>query len=272
MLAGVGIGHPAQAVAAAGKGRQAAQQHRFLRPPGLAAEAGVPLPLEQQLPVGDHRPVHFHHGFAPGAAVVVHRPEFVGGAGAADIGDLLVHHQDLAMVAEQVAYAGLPAQRVVAAELAAGLDQLLAPAVAQFQAAEAVEQAAHPHAAGAGIQQRVQQGLGAAAAFHQIEFQLHLPLGAGDAGEHAREEILSVAEQGEAVAAAPGKDRSAHREAKISTAPTGTDRPMLFSPASLRSLSTPGARPKSAASSTSGDSVTTWKRWSSRRVASTSAT
>lgn len=170
------------------------------------------------------------------------------------------------MVAVEIAASQLPAQRVVQPQFAAGLAQALDPGAAQAEAAEAVEQAAHGDAPAAGIQQGDEKQFGAMPVFHQVQLQLDAPLRRLDGQQHAREEPHAVIEQGEAVVAAPGKDRAAHREVKISTAPTGTESPILPAPASLRRVSMPGARSKSAASSTSGDRVTTWKRCSSRRV------
>ena len=271
VLAGVGVRHPAQSLAAVGRRRQPCRGHRLARAPGPGLQAGVPLALEQGQPVGGHRALHFHHHFVPGAAVVRHRPELVGRPGAAHEGQVLVDQQQLAVVAVQDAPAGAPAQRVVLAQLATGRKQAAAPGATQAQAAESVEQAAHRHPAGSRDQQRFEQALGATAALHQVQLQVDLALRVLDGREHAREEIFSIAIQGEAVAAAPGKDRPAHRAAKISTAPTGTERPMPLPPASWRRRSTPGARPKSASSTINGARVTTWKRRSSRRVTSTSA-
>ena len=119
----------------------------------------------------------------------------------------------------------------------------------------ALQQATHLHPAQGRQAQLVDQLRGAIAGRHQIQFQLHLALGTGNGGKHAREELRTVEQQLEAVTAAPGKDHQ--RALKISTALTGTARLMAGKPARARRLSRPSARPKSAAFSTSGARVTT---------------
>src|SRR5690606_5544545 len=117
------------------------------------------------------------------------------------------------------------------------------------------------------------QRLDAAPVLDQIELQLHLLASLGDGLQHAWKKTRAIDQQGEAVAAAPGKYRTvAHQRAtKISTAPTGTAWLMARTLASSRNTSTPSARPKSPACRVTGASVTTWKRFSSKRVTNSSA-
>ncbi|MCY1279222.1 hypothetical protein D9M70_279680 [compost metagenome] len=271
VLAGVGVGQPAHALALRRQRRQVGESRRFLRFPRPLADAGLPLVVEQQSPVRHQRALDAHHHLVPAARLLVRLPEIVGGAGAADEGDALVDHQDLAVVAIQVAQAAPPAQRVVPAQLHAGLLEALAQRPAEPQRAEVVEQAAHLHAPRGGGRQRLDQDLAAAAVLDQVQLEQHLALGGGDAREHGGEEAGAVDQQREAVAGAPGEDRPHQRLVKISTALTGTEKPMASSPATWRSASTPLPRAKSSMCSTSGARLTTWKRRSSRRVASSSA-
>ena len=240
------------------------------RLPGAAALAGQPLVLEQQAPVRHQHAFDAHHHLVPVIAGRG-RPELIGGTGAADIGTALVDHQQLAVIAVQVVQPPAPAQRVVLAQLHPGHGQALTRGTAETQAAEAVEQAADLDPTAGGGAQRLHQRRRAQPILHQIQLEQHQALGRVDVGEHGRHEGRTIHQQLEAVGRLPGEDGAAHREVKIITAPTGTDRLMLDNLATLRSASTPSSRPKCSACSTSGARVTTWKRRSSRRVASSSA-
>ncbi|MOA31525.1 hypothetical protein D3C78_1526870 [compost metagenome] len=84
MLTGIGIGHPAHALAAIGYMRQAWQAKMRRWSPGSTAQVGAPLAIEEHLPVGDQRPLHFDHYFMPFTDVFVRHPKFIGNTCAAD--------------------------------------------------------------------------------------------------------------------------------------------------------------------------------------------
>ena len=217
------------------------------------------LAIEQRLPVAHQRAADFHHHFVPLADVLIGAPEFVGDPGAADHGQRLVHQQQLAMIAVEVANAPTPVHAVVEAQDHTRVRQARAQAQGERQRAEVIEQATHDHAASCGIDQRLHHGLGAGPRLHQVQLQLDLLLRAFDGRDHAREEGRPVDHQVELVFVTPREDRASHaqRAVKISTAPTGTEKPMADRSATLRKLSSPGNRPKSSACSTSGSRVTT---------------
>ncbi|MNE46932.1 hypothetical protein D3C80_1413020 [compost metagenome] len=80
VLAGVGISDPAHALPLRRHLGQTRQAKAFSRAPGGAAVVGLPLTVEQQLPVAHHRPLHLHHHFVPFAGRLTRRPELVGNA------------------------------------------------------------------------------------------------------------------------------------------------------------------------------------------------
>ncbi|MNR34315.1 hypothetical protein D3C85_1520780 [compost metagenome] len=122
-----------------------------------------------------------------------------------------------------------------------------------------IEQATHLDPALGGLDQCLDQRIGTGTGLDQVKFQVHLLLGADNGREHARKECRPVDQQLEAIAGPPRKHRAGQcqRAVKISTAPTGTDKLMAFTSASLRSVASPGSRSKSSACNTSGSRVTT---------------
>ncbi|MNJ71082.1 hypothetical protein D3C77_675860 [compost metagenome] len=96
------------------------------------------------------------------------------------------------MIAIQVAKATTPAQAVVPAQLHTRSQQALAQAQGEGQRTIIIEQATHLHAALGGLHQGLDHGFGASAGFDQVQFQVHLILGAHDCGEHAREKLRTV--------------------------------------------------------------------------------
>src|SRR5690606_26837569 len=230
--------------------------------------------FEQLLPIAHQRPLDFHHDFVPGAAGLIRQPEFVGGTGASDIGQALIHQQQLAVIAMKIAHAPPPAQRVVPAQLYPRSQHALTLHGAQPRRAIGIEQTTHTNASLGCPAQGIDQALAAAAVLDQVQLDFHLLAGAVDGRQHPRKERRPVQQQLEAIAAAPGKDATARvhvqRAVKISTAPTGTERLIAGRSATLRSASMPPARAKSSACSTSGARATAWTRRSSRRVTSKS--
>src|SRR5690606_26571376 len=109
----------------------------------------LPLLLEYLHPVGDHRPLHFEHLLMPEtAALGAGYAEIIGKAGAADEHAALVDNHQFAMVAMQVGAPAPQVQRIIEAQLDASLDQQITVGLGQLPTAEAVETAAHLHAAG----------------------------------------------------------------------------------------------------------------------------
>ncbi|MNJ35208.1 hypothetical protein D3C77_299380 [compost metagenome] len=192
MLAGIGIRHPAHALAAIGYMRQARQAKMRRWPPGRTPQVGAPLAIEKHLPVGHQRPLHLHHHLVPFADCLVRHPELVGNAGTADHRPALVDHQQFAVVTVQVAKSPAPAQTVVPAQFDASGDQALAQVQGERQRTVVIEQAAHLHTAPGGLHQRLDHGFGAGAGLHQVQLQVDLLFGPHNGGEHARKKFGAV--------------------------------------------------------------------------------
>lgn len=178
--------------------------------PFTARRVGVPLPVEQGLPVQHQRAADLHHHFMPVGAVLPWRPELIGDARAAHHGDTLVDQQQLAVVAVQVAHPAPPVQAIVEAQLHASIDQALAQPEGKRQAAVIIKQAAHLHAALGGQHQRLHHGIGTGPGFDQIQFKIDLLLGPGNAHQHLREETRPVYQQFKLIGAAPREHCAAH--------------------------------------------------------------
>ncbi|MNM86020.1 hypothetical protein D3C81_981630 [compost metagenome] len=176
----------------------------------MRLDTGLPLALEQDLPVGHHRAGHLHHQLVPATGRLLRQPEVVGGPRTADPGQRLIDQQQLAMVAVHVAHPAPPADRVVQAQLHAGAAQLPAQPRAEALAAEGIEQAAHLHPALRGTTETIDQMAGAATRLGQIQLQLDLAAGRIDGGSHPGKELLAIDQQLETVASAPGKDGLGH--------------------------------------------------------------
>ncbi len=128
VLAGIGIRDTTQTFAGCRGLGQMIKAEVFFRTPGETPGVGMELPVEQRLPVNHQWPGDFDHHFVPLADVFVRLPEFVGHTGAANHGQGLVHHQQFAMVAVEVAHAAPPVDRIVETQNHTGIGQLLAQA------------------------------------------------------------------------------------------------------------------------------------------------
>jgi len=140
------VGDPAHALRGLRAQRNTRRTARLWQVPDTApGQAGCPLAIEQALPVLHHRATGLDHDLVPVLARVVRVPEIVGHAGTADEHGLAVDQHDLAMVAVQVAEPQAQLQRVVQPHFDAGAGQPFAVALAELEAAEAIEQATNPH-------------------------------------------------------------------------------------------------------------------------------
>ncbi len=146
---------------------------------------------------------------------LIRTPEFVGDTGAADVTDAAVNQQQLAVVTMQIAQPQAERKRVIETQLDAGGGHPVTIGLAHLQAAETIEQAAHPNAACRRTQQRLQQAVETSAVLHQIELEIDPALGALDGVEHGRKEPRPVYQEAELIVAAPGEYRSSqhHRAA-----------------------------------------------------------
>jgi len=210
VLTGVRIRDAAQSLAGRwyfGQARQAEMGGRFPLP---ARHVGVPLAIEQRLPIQHQRAADLHHHFVPFGGVFARRPEFIGDACAADHGDILVDKQQLAVVAVQVAHPTAPAEAIVETQHHTGIGQTLTQSQSERETAVVIEQATHQHATFGGEHQSLHQRFGARARLHQVQLKIHMALSAGNAHEHLWKEIRSVDQQLETVGAAPREHRAAH--------------------------------------------------------------
>ena len=146
----------------------------------------------------------------PVAGVFSRAPEFIGDAGATYHGQLLIHQQQLAMIAIKVVQATAPAQRVVMPQLHPGLDQPAAQTRPQSQAAVGIKQASHPHLAPGGLLQRLDDGFGTVTGLNQIQFQINLLLCLLNSGQDSWEKLRAVDQQLELIVAAPAEHRAGH--------------------------------------------------------------
>ncbi len=180
------------------------------RAPGGTAQIGTPLAVKQCLPIGHQRPLHLDHHLMPFAVGLARHPELVSDPGAAYYAQALIHQQQLAMIAVQVAQPAPQAHGVVPAQLHPSHLQPLALALGKGEAAIAVEQTPHGHPASSSAHQCFDDLIGAGTGFDQIQFQIDLRLRSIDRGEHARKKLRAINQQLEAVAAAPRKNRTGH--------------------------------------------------------------
>ena len=174
-------------------------QHQNLR--------GVPVPSarEQFLPVGQHRAADVHRGLAPTARGFLRVIELVGDAGAAHERRLAVHDQQFAVVAKHVAEPLAQMHRVVEQQFNPGAGKAFAVVVQELCGAEVVGEHLHQNTARGGARQRFDKTAGDHAGLEQVDLKKDEMACQIDCFEHARKIHMTVYQQLEAVAAAPGK-------------------------------------------------------------------
>jgi len=72
-----------------------------------------PVVIEHGLPITDQRPTNFHHRIVPVPTRLAGLVELIGNAHASDEGAVAVHHQQFAVIAEEIAAQCAELQRVV---------------------------------------------------------------------------------------------------------------------------------------------------------------
>ena len=105
---------------------------------------------------------------------------------------MLVHQQQLAVVAVQIIQPPAPAQRVVKAKLHAGCQQPEAQGFGKRQAAIGIEQTAHPHLTRRGALQRLDHDFSALPGLNQIKLQINVILRLLDSRQHLRKKLRAI--------------------------------------------------------------------------------
>jgi len=175
--------------------------HRGLGERELRPEA-PPGAREGALPVPDHRPLDLKHQLAPRTPRRFGR-KFVGEPGPTDEGHPSVGEQQLSVITQQVREPLAGRERVEEAQFHPGGAQAAAVGAAQTQGAEAIEQYAHAHTAGACGAQGRNEARRQRAGGDQIHLQQHVAVRAVDGGQHAREELRVLVQEVEGISRSP---------------------------------------------------------------------